>query len=754
MTIRAALLASAFATATVGAVYPAVAAVSSSELPAADATSANAPIGEDIVVTAQKRTQTLIDVPQSISVVGQAALERNQAVSFSDYLKLVPGLQLNVSTPGVERLIIRGVNTGGVVSTVAVYADETPFGSSSGLVNGAILAGDFDTFDVARIEVLRGPQGTFYGANSLGGVLKFVTNAPDTTKLLVRGRAGVETVKGGDISYNGNAVVNVPLSSTLAVRGSAFYRRDGGFIDSIGIAGSDKQDNINSDRVYGGRASILFTPSDQFSVRLSAILQNIDADAPSTVESDPNTLATLYGRPVLSQFVPSFNRFQYRVYNGTLHADLGFVDVTSVTSYATQHQLIQTDVTNNLSGLVNTIFKVPNELYLAQNTNSDKFTQEIRLTKSLGFVDLLGGAFYTHEKGLIRQEYVALVPGTTTLATGLPQLALVNLRSRYEEIAGFGNATVHFGSHFDVDLGGRYSRNNQDATQSNAGALVGGTSTFPTARSAEGVWTYSAAPKIKISPDFTIYGRVAKGFRPGGPNVLPPAAPAGTPASFSSDTLTSYEVGLKAQTSDRTFSIDADVFTLDWNNIQLLAVVNGFGINANAGLAKSDGFEMTATVRPTRGLDLSVNGAYTHARLSTDTSALVGGKAGDALPFTPTYTINLNGDYNWDLGRAAKPFVGVSARFLSKIPGAFDNTYRTANGHQRYLPSYVAVDLHAGVDLGKYSIEVYAKNVGNAEGKTSTGAVMANGANVNPNGAIATGIIRPRTIGLAITAAL
>lgn len=749
MTIRAALLASAIVTVGFVAFQPAAAAA-----PASGTTVVDEPSGQDIVVTAQKRSQTLIDVPQSISVVGGAALERNQAVSFQDYLKLVPGLQLNASTPGVERLIIRGVNTGGVVSTVAVYADETPFGSSSGLVNGAILAGDFDTFDVARIEVLRGPQGTFYGANSLGGVLKFVTNAPETKELVIRGRGGVEAVKGGDVSYYGDAVVNVPLSPMLAVRASGFYRRDGGFIDSIGIAGSDKQDNINSDRIYGGRASLLFTPSDRFSVRLSAILQNIDVNAPSTVESDPNTLATLYGRPVLSQFVPSFNRFQYRVYNGTVHADLGIFDVTSVTSYATQHQLIQTDVTNNLSGLINTIFKVPNELYLGQNTNSDKFTQEVRLTKSLGFIDLLGGAFYTHEKGLIRQEYVALVPGTTTLATGLPQLALVNLRSRYEEIAGFGNATVHLGSHFDVDLGGRYSHNTQDATQSNAGALVGGTSTFPTARSSEGVWTYSVAPKIKIDPDFTVYGRVAKGFRPGGPNVLPPAAPAGTPASFSSDTLTSYEVGIKAQTSDRTFSIDADVFTLDWNNIQLLAVVNGFGINANAGLAKSDGFEVTATVRPTPGLDLSVNGAYTHARLSTDTSALVGGKAGDALPFTPTYTINLNGDYGWDIGRTAKPFVGASARFLSKIPGAFDNTYRTANGRQRYLPSYVAVDFHAGVELGKYSIEVYAKNVGNAEGKTSTGAVTANGANVNPNGAIATGIIRPRTIGLAITAAL
>ncbi len=130
---------------------------------------------EEVIVTAQKRAEALIDVPQSVSVVDGDVLERQQASNFQDYLKLVPGLQLVQTTPGVGRLVVRGINTGGVASTVAVYVDETPFGSSSGLVNGAILAGDFDTFDMQRIEVLRGPQGTLYGASSLGGVLKFAT---------------------------------------------------------------------------------------------------------------------------------------------------------------------------------------------------------------------------------------------------------------------------------------------------------------------------------------------------------------------------------------------------------------------------------------------------------------------------------------------------------------------------------------------------------------------------------------------------
>ena len=151
---------------------------------------------DEIVVTAQKVSQSVVDVPMSISVLGGDDLERTQSLNIQDYVKLVPGLQLTQATPGFGRLSLRGINTGGVASTVGVYVDETTFGSSSGLANGAILTGDFDTFDVARVEVLRGPQGTLYGASSLGGVLKYVTNEPqfDSFEGRVRGLADIAAI--------------------------------------------------------------------------------------------------------------------------------------------------------------------------------------------------------------------------------------------------------------------------------------------------------------------------------------------------------------------------------------------------------------------------------------------------------------------------------------------------------------------------------------------------------------------------------
>ena len=773
------MVSSALAAVAIG--QPAAAAVAAQDQPAdaaaqpapatTTAAEANAQSGsgnqQDIVVTAQKRSQLLIDVPQSITVVSGATLETQQATSFQDYLKLVPGLQLDQGSPGEGRLILRGLNTGGVASTVAVYVDETPFGSSTGLVNGGVLAGDFDTFDVARIEVLRGPQGTLYGANSLGGLLKFVTNAPDTKRVVVRGRVSVEDTDGGELSYRGHAVVNVPLSDTIAFRASGTYRKEGGWIDSVGTSGSDPfglgivttsdvAKNINSSKSYGGRASLLFKPSSVFDVRLSAVAQNIKVKAPSVVESNPDTLKTLYGRPTLSQFVPPFSNINYRVYNGLVNYDLGFGTLTSSTSFSTQKQKFRADATFNLAWFLGFITGVPNEIYLGQKTNSKKFTQEVRLASNGGnVVEWLVGGYYTHEKGLIFQEYITVVPGTLTpVDVGLGLLAEVNLASKYKEYAGFANATVHLGEHFDVDFGGRYSHNKQTASQTAAGALAGNVPINTNLRSSDNVFTYSLAPKYKINSHASIYARLAKGYRPGGPNAVPPSPPPGTPESFAPDTTTSYELGFKGETPDRRLSLDAAVYHIDWSKIQLLTVINNFGVNINGADAKVDGAEFTATFRPIPGLNTSINGAYTNARLAADAPPLVGGKKGDKLPFTPKLALGLNADYNWSLGGGTQAFIGGSLRALSRQTANYDATFRTANGRQRRVPAYEVVDIRGGVDFGRFSVEAYAKNLFNAEGKTSTTAVTANGFPLYPNGAIGTGVIRPRTIGVSLTAGL
>lgn len=706
---------------------------------------------QQVIVTAQKRAQTTIDVPQSMSVISGEALEKQQANSFADYVKLIPSLQLVQSTPGAGRLVMRGLDTGGVASTVAVYMDETPFGSSSGLVNGAVLAGDFDTFDMARVEVLRGPQGALYGASSLGGLVKFITNTPETDRFLMRARVGAAAVDGGGTAYRTNLVVNTPLSDTLAFRVSGSYDRQPGYIDSIGTAGSDRVNDINSSRNYGGRASLMYTPSKDLSLRLTAVAQNIQTDAPSTVESDPNTLDMLYGRPTQSQFIPQYRNVNYRVYNATLNWNLGPASLTSSTSYSTQRQGLREDDTTNLSGLVEGAFGVANELYLGQNTNLKKVTQELRLSSNqAGMFDWLAGLYYTDEDGAILQGYTAVTPGTLTPLNGLPLLADLSLNSKYREYAAFANTTIHFDQRYDLDLGARYSRNKQSARQIADGALAGGAAD-DSAASSEHVMTYSVAPKIKFDERHAVYLRAAKGFRPGGPNVLPPNPPAGTPTTYSSDTVMSYELGYKSLSADGALSFDITAFHINWKDIQLLAVVNGFGVNTNGVGAKANGVEFTATLRPLRNLRLSANGAYNKARLDGDTSPLVGGRSGDRLPFSPKYSLGLSADYRWTVGDTLPAYAGVSLRHVAQQSAAFDDDFRTANGRQRQVPSYNVVDAHAGIELGSWTLEAYGKNLGNSHAITSTSALTANGFNMYPNGALSTGRIAPRTIGLTLT---
>ncbi len=702
-------------------------------------------VGEEIVVTAQKRTQTLIDVAQSVSVVSGATLEQQGATNFSDYLKNVPSLQLVQGTPGQGRLVLRGVNTGGVASTVAVYVDETPFGSSTGLANGAELAGDFDTFDIARIEVLRGPQGTLYGASSLGGLLKFVTNEPSTTAFGGKVLGGVEFTDGGDMSYRGAAMINVPLGETLAFRASGSYRKQGGFIDSTGIAGSNIRSNTNDFESYGGRASLLWKPDANLSVRLSALIQNLYVDGSSFVEADPATLKPLYGGLTQSEYLPQFSNVKYRLYNGTIDYDLGPATLTSATSYGQQLQSFRADFTANLSAALGGPY-----VYFDQLTENRKWTQELRLASNGGdFIEWLVGGYYTREKARINQNLkTALTP------IDLPfDYAVYDLASRYEEIAGFANATLHLAPWFDVDFGGRYSHNSQRADQVTDGVLLGA-STIANIRSSDNVFTWSVAPKVKFGKQASLYARVAKGYRPGGPNVIPAGAPPGTPTTFEPDTVTSYEIGFKGDTADRRASIEAALYHIDWNKVQLAAVVNGFGVNANGEGAEVDGAEITATLRPTAGLVMSLNFALNDAKLSGDTDPLVvGAVKGDPLPFTPKYAVSVNADYQWELGGDVTASLGGSIRSLSRQSGNYDPVYLAAYGHFPKVRAYEVIDLRAGLAFGNYAINAYANNLGNSGGITATQALLGvAGLPRNVDGAIGTGVVRPRTIGINLTA--
>ena len=727
------------------------------------------PLGP-IYVTAQKRLQPLSEVPMSISALSGADLEREHIDSFQDLVALVPGFSLNTNRRGVSSITLRGVNTAGVASTVGVYVNDVPFGSSSGLANSGSLSGDFDTFDLARIEVLRGPQGTLYGASSLGGVIKYVANGPRLDDFEARLQATLEQVDDGGAGHSVAGVVNIPVGDRTAIRINGYSRADDGFIDSIGnnpipswqnpdvniVDGSRLEKDLNGTDTTGARISALFQVSDRFSFDLSALMQDIDSDNLDVYEGDPVTFRPLYGGLVASRYHPEFSEIGYRVYSATLDWDFDNYSLRSVTSHGTLDQDFQWDFAialGGLSQLLTFLFsdpvtaQPPLSAVLQQSVGTDKWTQEFRLVSDADeTLEWLLGLYYTKEDSAIDpQDLIAVDAGTEIPAAGIPLLFFGSLDSEYEETAVFANATWHVSPRLDLSFGGRISKNDQKASQTLDGILLGGVTQFDDVSSSESPFTYSFAPRIALTDSAAIYFRVATGFRPGGPNVLPPAAPPGTPATYDADELTSYEIGVKAGSADGPFMLEAAVFRLDWKDIQLFAQIDDIGVNTNGGTAVSKGVEFAATLRPNERFALSITGAHTNAYLTKDTDPVVGGRDGDPLPYVPDWALSIGAEYQWPVLGDGTAYVGGRVSHTGDRPSIFNN--RTADGDIRIAESYSTVDVRAGVDLGRVKFELFGKNLSNARGISE---IIAEGG--YPNGAVGIAVIRPRTVGLAVGA--
>ena len=274
------------------------------------------------------------------------------------------------------------------------------------------------------------------------------------------------------------------------------------------------------------------------------------------------------------------------------------------------------------------------------------------------------------------------------------------------------------------------------------------------------MFTYSVAPRFEINDRTAVYARVARGYRPGGPNAAPPGAPADFPFQYKADTLTSYEAGLRAETADRTFALDASGYYLDWKDIQILTVVTTsvgqFAANANGQKARSYGAEVTGTARPTPGLSATAIFAYNNARLRGDTAPpgginAIGGLDGDRLPYAPEFTVTLSTDYEFRVGPGATAFVGGNVALKSDQPAGFDANYRTAFGRRLTIDSYETVDLRAGIDFDRFTIKAYLNNLFDTRGLVSAAystqvagpAIGGLGENL-----VAASPVRPRTIGV------
>ena len=712
---------------------------------------------DEIIVTAQKREQLLSDVPVPVTAIGGGDLIAQNQTKVEEFFASVPGVNLQFQN-NRSQLAIRGITTGPVSGNpvVGYTIDDAPFGgaTSQGGLFGS--APDLDPSELARVEVLRGPQGTLYGAASMGGLVKYVLVKPDLGAFGGSVAGGLSwTKRSSEVGYNLRGAINVPVSDTLAIRASGYTRKEAGYIDNVRTGESD----VNSSRVSGGRLAALWEPTDGISLDLNALYQVRNIYGSSNVDSTTGSFYQQTDMPGTGR-----SRSETQMYTATFNADLGGVDLTSITSYSRAQSYDNLDFTASplveFAPIFPTLF--PDQPGLGdlfyQEYNVDKWTHETRLAGSFGdSVDWIVGGFYTKENGDYSLDNSAIDPVTGDTVgvpiddgTG-PQLGTIIVwrdKIKFEEYAAFANVDLILSERFDIQVGGRYSHNDQSMDHNDwfqydpypAPA-------FPSTnqpKASGSAFTYQVSPRFKPTPDHMVYARVASGYRPGGPNAIcgPLALPFDVPCEFKPDKTVNYELGAKGDLADGALSYDVSLFHIDWTDIQIVQVLDVFVYNGNAGKARSRGVELGLTARPMDGLTISGWYAYVDATLREAVEdANFFAREDDRLPFSSEHSARLSIDYEFFPSSSIEARIGGSATYVGDRKGEFVPFEGVYDLRQNY-PSYTQFDLYASATMGQFTLSGFVQNVTNKHGVIGGG--FWNQTTYNANWF---NYARPRTIG-------
>jgi len=715
---------------------PAPAAAASAPTAAASAAEAS----QTIYVTASRRREPAREVPMQVDRLSADDLDKGGAKSLIDYLGGQTGVDVKTSGgAGLGSVSIRGVTTGDqTIPTVGTYIDDVAYGSSSAFAAGSQTALDMSLLDLNHIEVLRGPQGTLYGAGAMGGVVKYVTNEPDTSEFSGNVSVGASTTQGGGTGNTVSGVVNVPLKQDVAaLRVAAFHDHDGGWVDVLGAAAGK---DLNKGDTNGGRVALLVEPSAHFHVRATALTQEIKRDNSNYTDIDPSTGRPVDGWNARTQVLREPHQIRTSLGSVDLEYDFGGARLNSITSVQRSKMSLRYDLTAVYAPLITQFFGyTPDSVGEDEHTSVRKTTQEFRLTSAAGgSVEWLAGLYWDKETGDLAQH----VFNTGGGAAAIPVLADLDLPSRYEELAGYGDVTWNATANLALTGGLRVAQNKQDFTQDASGPLVGGS--LPTAHSKETPKTWLATARYALTKTSNVYVRIASGYRPGGPNAVlndPATGQPTAPTTFDHDSLWSYEAGYKGDLLDNTLSLESAVYDIRWNNIQQAYSVNGNGVLVNAGKAEIQGFELGATWRPSARWQVTAHLSTIDGRLKDDAPGL--GSSGARLPNSPSLAVSLGTRAAFDLGGHAGWF-GLSERYAGERNAGFDGSGTAPNYR---MPAYWLTDLQGGVDFGKISLALYARNVFDAHAQLGTStAEMALG------GPAQVELARPRTLGLTLTA--
>lgn len=726
-----------------------------------------APLRE-VIVTAEKREEDLNTVPISVIVLSGNTMAKLGVTRMQDIAEVTPGLMFESSSQWgpaiVTDVTVRGITSTATINgtnsslgspTTGVYIDDVPISMpQSSFSNPHPI-----TFDLARVEVLRGPQGTLFGGRAEGGAIHFITTEPSTTSF--DGLVGAEAAitDRGRPSYQVEAAAGGPLiDGRLGARASVWWRRDGGYVDRVDpFTGATVDPGANRSTARAARLAFLIEPSAFIRISPSFTYQSTDLhDSPSFFVglSDPDSGIFRNGKLLRQPASDAFSLASLEI-----QATWAASELTAITSWFDRDASTTVDTTNVIGaqfGLFGNPLGSPYPASYAQayptqlGAHQHQFTQEIRLASRdpAAPIDWLAGLFYSH----VRQDTTS---GTYSILTPQAVVITYDTHDTNVDLAGFANVTLHFSRRWRAFAGARITRARTEVLAESVG--VG----YPTPGVVQAVLQETPlTPRFGLTyednPEHVFYATAAKGFRTGGANPVPPSFC--EPASihpYGGDSLWSYELGTKHMLLDRRLRFAGSAFYILWRNIQSDAVAPcSYPDIVNAGKATSKGFDMTIDLAAGARTDLTLAVAFVDARYSS--TAKAGGEVivergtavGGAVYCPPPWSATLSVEHHLPLGNDLSLYAGMDYVVHSHDPGPFlesNPASRSYNPGLRSDPATRLLDLRVGLIRSALDIKL---SVFNALDSTP---VLLRGPDIPSSPLYYGQTFRPRTVALSAT---
>jgi iron complex outermembrane receptor protein len=678
-----------------------------------------------------------------MTAISEAEIQARGLEDFRSIAQETPGISMKTSGPGQTEFEMRGLDaTGGFSPTVGFYIDDAPLTAPAQAAQGKVVV-DPDLYDLNRVEVLRGPQGTLYGAGSMGGTIKLVTNAPQLNTFSVSAQSKESGTDGGGFNYGGSAMMNLPITQDVAaIRFVGTYKYTSGWIDRVvanpfpletngGLTRGNvlaapvqaRYSDVNWEELEGGRVSLLLKLGDDLTVQAGLMHQKISTGGPFTIDDPPgNVLAHYQPFDIAEPLEDNFT-----LYTLTIKYHFDGADLTSATAKWNRHD----EQTQDISETIQSLLGLPS-FYIPEGGAgpgsqeetdfSSQASEELRLASNGdGRFQWIGGLFFSdfNSNTTSLSNYAGLEPifGTSDLiSVGEP----INVTQR----ALFGETSYKLTDQLKATVGLRYYSYSSTEETINGGiaSIAGGPGTVLEFGRAD---DKGFNPKVNfaytVNDDVLLYTTAAKGFRPGGPNSpVPLSGPAqcltgpgnlqslglnAAPNQFNPDTVWSYEIGEKARALGNTFQVNSDIYYESWNNVQQLVDPScGFSFTANAGSATVYGSEIEIAANLSSSWTVTESVGLTHATFN-DTVLATNTVKGQKLLDVPNVTDNTSVIYSTPVSAA----YNFSVRGTYTYVGPMQDITYVRND----LPGYSLVNARAGVTSDRFSAFLFCDNVTN-----------------------------------------